>query len=447
MTELEKAGLPTVAIAARGFEDDFEASALTFGLPQIPYVVIPHTLTSRNRQEAATDVDGVFDRLAMALVTQPPRPARTGTGTVRAAERETFKGGDRFASWEQFNHDFLERGLGDGFPLLPPTPELVEAFVKAVQRDPLEVIGHLAPVYGVATVERLAINAAMAGCQPAHFPILIAAVEAMTETPQNVFPIRTITMSTGPHAMMLLVNGPIVKHLGINSGRCTLGPGKPGKVNTALGRALRLILMNVGHSYPGEGDMDTIGTPLKYSMCIAENEDENPWEPFHVERGFRREQSTVTVFGTIDVIHNANYQRSADQLLMGWAGPASTPGGHNTPFPSRQEFDADHFTMLMCPDHARNLKQDGHSKQSIREFMATHARTPLKFVLASSLTSLDAMPSSAQWLLRMDPETLLPTIPQPDLVHIVVVGGPTGKSDLVRNLGGPTITKAVEAAV
>jgi len=103
--------------------------------------------------------------------------------------------------------------------------------------------------------------------------------------------------------------------------------------------------------------------------------------------------------------------------------------------------------MLMCPDHARNLKQDGHSKQSIREFMAKHARIPLKDMLASSLTSLDAMPSSAQWLLRMDPETLLPTIPQPDLVHIVVVGGPTGKSDLVRHLGGPTITKAVETPV
>ena len=103
--------------------------------------------------------------------------------------------------------------------------------------------------------------------------------------------------------------------------------------------------------------------------------------------------------------------------------------------------------MLMCPDHARNLKQDGHSKQSIREFMARHARVPLKFMLASSLTSLDAMPGSAQWLLGMDPETMLPTIPQPDLVHIVVVGGPTGKSDLVRNIGGPTITKAIEAVV
>jgi hypothetical protein len=444
MIALEKANLPTVAIAARGFEDDFEASALTFGLPQVPYVVIPHTMTSRNRQEAAQDVEGVFDSLTTALVTQPQEPARTSNGSVRAAERERFTGANLLEGWEQFNRDFLARGLGDGFPLIAPTPERVEAFLKAVRKDPLEVVGHLAPVYGVATVESLAINAAMAGCQPEHLPILIAAIEAITQTPQNVFPVRTIAMSTGPHAMMMLVNGPIVKRLGINAGRCTLGPGKPGQVNTALGRALRLILMNIGHSYPGEGDMDTIGSPLKYSMCLAENEDENPWEPFHVERGFQPEQSTVTVFGTIDVIHNANYQRSTDQLLLAWAARASTPGSHNTPFPSRLEFDTSHFTMLMCPDHARNLLQDGHTKQSIREFMAKNARVPLKYVLASSLTSLDAMPSSAQWFLQMDPDTLVPTIPRPDMVHIVVVGGPTGKSDLVRHLGEPTITKEIE---
>ena len=447
MTALEKAGLPTVAIAARGFEDDFEASALTFGLPQIPYVVVPHTMTSRSRQEAATDMEGVFDRLATALLTQPQEPAHTGTGSVRAAERERFAGDNLLEGWEQFNHDFLERGLGDGFPLIAPTPERVEAFLKAVHKEPLEVVGHLAPVYGVATVEKIAINAAMAGCQPEHLPILVAAVEAITQTPQNVFPVRTIAMSTGPHAMMMLINGPIIKQLGINAGRCTLGPGKPGQVNTVLGRALRLILMNIGHSYAGEGDMDTIGTPLKYSMCLAENEAENPWEPFHVERGFDREQSTVTVFGTIDVIHNANYQRSTDQLLMGWAARASTANSYNMPFPNRSEFDDCHFTMLMCPDHARNLSQDGYSKPSIRAYMAKNAKVPLKHMLASCLVSPDALPSSVQWILDLDPETLMSTIPKADIVQIVVVGGPTGKSDLVRHIGAPTISKEIELSV
>ncbi|MDP6494647.1 MAG: UGSC family (seleno)protein, partial [Dehalococcoidia bacterium] len=285
MIALEKVGLPTVAVVARGFEEDFEASAVAFGFPQLPYVVVPYTMTSRNREEAAKDVEGVFDGLSRALATQPPQPDRSSDGKVLPAERERFEGADLLKGWEEFNRDFLERGLGDGFPLVAPTPQLVEAFLRAVRREPLEVVGYLAPGNGAATVERLAINAAMAGCEPTHLPVLIAAVEAITQTPQSVFPVRSIAMSTGPHAMMLLVNGPIVKELGINSGLCTLGPGKPGQVNTALGRALRLILMNVGHSYPGEGDMDTIGSPLKYSMCIGENEEENPWEPFHVERG------------------------------------------------------------------------------------------------------------------------------------------------------------------
>jgi len=443
MIQLEKAGLPTVAIAARGFEDDLESSARAFGLPQIPYVVVPHTMTSRSPEEAAGDVDSVFDGLATALVTQPPQQTGAAKGKVLAAEQERFEGADRLEGWERFNGDFLERGLGDGFPLIAPTPQLVEAFLKAAGRAPLEVLGYLAPANGVATVEKIAINGAMAGCEPEHLPILIAAVEAIFQTPQNVFPVRTIAMSTGPHAMMMLVNGPIVKQLGINYGRCTLGPGKPGRVNTALGRALRLILMNVGHSYPGSGDMDTIGSPLKYSMCIAENEDENPWEPFHVERGFQREQSTVTVFGTTDVIHNANYQRSTDQLLLAWVGRASAANHYNSLLPSRTERDEDHITMLMCPDHARNLGQDGYNKKSIREFISKNARTPLKYVLASSLTSLDSLPSNVQWILQMDPDTLVPAVPQPHMIHIVVVGGPTGKSDLLRNIGAPTITKEI----
>jgi hypothetical protein len=193
--------------------------------------------------------------------------------------------------------------------------------------------------------------------------------------------------------------------------------------------------------------MDTMGTPLKYSMCLAENEAESRWEPFHVERGFDREQSTVTVFGTIDVIHHANYQRSTDQLLMGWAARASTANSYNMPFPNRSEFDDCHFTMLMYPDHARNLAQDGYTKASIRDYMAKNSNVPLKHMLASCLVSPDALPSSVQWILDLDPETLMPTIPDPNIVHIVVVGGPTGKSDLVRHIGAPTITKEIEPPV
>ncbi|HJN86675.1 MAG: hypothetical protein QGH97_00785 [Dehalococcoidia bacterium] len=443
MAELEKTGLPTVSIAARGFEADFQTSARVFGVPQLPFIVIPYTLTSRSREETEGDLDAVFDGIATALVTDPPKPPPARKANVLPADLEQFAGIDRLEGWEKFNRDFMDRGLGDGFPLVAPTPQLVEAFLKNVTQDPLEVVGYLAPGEGAATVEKVAINAAMAGCEPEHLPVLIAAVEAVTQTPQNIFPTRTIAMSTGPHAMMMLVNGPVVQQLGINSGRCTLGPGKPGRVNTALGRALRLILMNVGHCYAGSGDMDTIGSPLKYSMCLAENEGESPWEPFHVERGFQKEQSTVTVFGTLDILHNANYQRDTSQLLLAWAARASAAGAYPPVIPSRVERDENHLTMLMCPDHARNLAQDGHSKASIREYIAENSKSPIKYVLATGRTSLDSLPNDHRWILNLDPETLVSTYPQPHLVHLLVVGGPTGKSDMVRNIGAPTDTREI----
>ena len=430
---------------ARGFEDDWEYSARVFGLPETPYVVIPYTMTSRNREEAASDVEGVFENLVIGMTTQPV--AGNGNAPVsgiRAADTESFEGSDRLDAWDAFNREYLDRGLGDGFPLVAPTPELVDRYMEHAKRDPLEVIGNLAPAYGVATVEKIAINAAMAGCGPEHLPVLIAAVQAITETPESVFPARAITMSTSPNALMMLVSGPAAGRLGVNHGRATLGPGKQSKVNTALGRALRLLLMNVGHCYPGTGDMDTIGSPLKYSMCLAENVGENPWDAYHVERGLDVDQSAVTIFGVNDVIHMGSYQRDAEQLLMAWASRAAA-AGHTTPLiPSRFEFDENHAVMLMAPDHARNLDQDGHTKRSIREIISREAKTPLKYMVASLPTSVDSLPGNLRWIFEMDPETQISTVPDPDTIEIVVVGGPTGKSDWVRLSGAPTITKVIE---
>ncbi|MDP2949883.1 MAG: hypothetical protein Q8P22_10145, partial [Chloroflexota bacterium] len=184
-----------MALVSRGFEDDWAHSSRTFGLPELPYVLIPYTMTSRNKEEAAQDVDGAFEALLKGLVTQPSEDGRIKPGKVLPAECEKFSGVDRLEAWGKFNREFMERGIADGFPLVAPTPQLVEQFVKAVGRDPLEVVGNLAPAYGAATVEKIAINAAMAGCEPEHLPVLIAAVQAIAETPESMFPARAITMS------------------------------------------------------------------------------------------------------------------------------------------------------------------------------------------------------------------------------------------------------------
>ena len=181
------------------------------------------------------------------------------------------------------------------------------------------------PDKGIATAEKIAINCVMAGCEPEHLPVVIAAIEAMHE-PE--FGVTVVAQSTGPHAPLLLINGPIVKEIGLNYGMCALGPGKYSWANTAIGRAIRLVMMNIGHCYPRFRDMDTIGSPNKYSFCAAENEDENPWEPFHVEKGFSRDTSCVTVFPCASFIDVSDLESSTpEQCLMSFAGTADFDPG------------------------------------------------------------------------------------------------------------------------
>jgi hypothetical protein len=447
MIEFEKAGVPTVAIAAAGFEKDVEHSAAAFSIPNLPYVVVPYTFTSRSREQVRADCEPVLGALIEGI-TSPPKAVRkdgAAGGQLRRAERETFTGAHTYDAWERMNEAFMEREWGDGFPLVAPTPEKVDAALRAVTKGPLEVLGQLVPGNALATVEKIAINAVMAGCKPEHLPVLVTAIEAMLRTPQQVFPIRTLAMSTGPHFFILLVNGPIVKRLGINSGRCTLGPGKPGRVNTVLGRALRLIMMNVGHSYPGRGDMDTIGSPHKYSFCIAENEDASPWAAYHEERGFRKDQSTVTVMGGTDVMNVKDYNDKADELLNTWSCAAARPDSAH--FSLRSEARGEHHTLMMiAPDHARILAEQGYSKRGIREYVAAHSLAPIKWVNSEMRNRPDAIAPQWRWTLTADQDMLIPVIQDPARIHMVVIGGPTGKSDFVRLRGQPTVTVAITCA-
>jgi len=196
---------------------------------------------------------------------------------------ESFEGIDQLEALDEFNNAFMENDWGDGFPLYPPTEERVEAILKGTTLRPDDLVCMLPPGSGYATVQKIAINAAMAGCRPEHLPVVIAGAKALTQLdPQEA---RGVLMSTSANGLRWVVNGPISRELGINSKRATLGPGKQSKVNIVIGRGLLLTLKNVGHWYPGHLDMDTIGTARKFPMLVAENEEDSPWEPFHAEQG------------------------------------------------------------------------------------------------------------------------------------------------------------------
>ena len=194
--------------------------------------------------------------------------------------------------YDALQNYYLERGWSDGLPITPPTPERVEAMLSAVSLAPRHVVAQLPPNWGDATVERLAINAVMAGCLPQYLPVIVAGVAAMSDPAFNIYAIQATTHSCAP---LFVVNGPIREELGMNSSSGAYGPGW--RANATIGRAVRLALLNIGGGHPGVGDMSTQGAPSKYTYCVAENEEANPWEPLHVERGFAPDLSTVTVVG------------------------------------------------------------------------------------------------------------------------------------------------------
>src|SRR5687767_7674719 len=179
--------------------------------------------------------------------------------------------------FDAINALYLERGWADGLPIVPPTDRRVEEMLTYCDRPLDQPVAKIAPRYGEATPLRLAANAVMAGCRPEFFPLFVLAIEAMCEEPFNLYGVQATTHLCAP---LVIVNGPVGRELGVNSGHNAFGPGTP--ANATIGRAIRLALLNIGGALPGSGDMSTFGSPSKFSYCVAENEEESPWESLHV---------------------------------------------------------------------------------------------------------------------------------------------------------------------
>ncbi len=359
MVTFEKGGKPTVGIVSGGFEEDVAISARAFGLSDFRFAQVPDVLTGLPDDQIRREVEEALPQIINVLTTAP-KQSNGAVATIdpaRPAEVEEFTGIDRLVAWEEMNASFLERGFGDGFPLVAPTLGKVERMLAGTTLEPSHILGAMPPGNGVATVEKLAINCVMAGCEPGHLPILIATVESIIAHAGVGY-----DMSTTCRAPLLLVNGPVVKELRINSGRCTLGPGSQSKANIAIGRALRLIKMNVGFNRPGLMDMDTIGSPTKFSLCAAENEAKNPWEPFHVEKGFDAEASTVTVFDILNQKEAGDMANTTPEGVMDTISfLTSVPPIHYSYFGVEE---SDGYLILLSPEHANIISREGWSKES-----------------------------------------------------------------------------------
>ena len=387
-------------LANEGFVTDGRSASSNKGMPVVR--IVPETVPCECsvKEDAEAGIGRVMAQILEALA----KPLSAEESSPKRKEREqpariVFKG-----DLGEFNRFFYKRGWGDGLPLLPPTEEAVREMLTGTDLPADHVVGKIEPRYGKATVEKIAVNAVMAGALPIYMPILIACVEALCEPLAQLGAYGT---STGSWTPFWIINGAVRNDVRVNCGSGSMSPGDI--ANAAIGRAMGLIIKNIGGARKAVEDMGVYGNPGRYSSVIGENEENSPWEPLHVEQGLARGDSAVTLF----------FPNCYSQI---WQYGSDDRGILNTFIYNLQPGRGGLSCLMMTPHHARTLAGKGWTKPMIKKFVCEFGRVPAY-----------RHPSSHEgggWTIRR-PETVAPgamdpvaIIPNPDLIKVLVAGGP-----------------------
>ncbi len=394
----------------------------TLGLPGARIAEFTHPLGGLTDEQlierASRLTDGVLRQLE-----KTPAPRATDTAAASADRLLAPTDPAELQLW------FFQQTLSDGFPIIAPTPAAVAQMVQGSRRSGSDLIGIVPPRLGVATIEQIAINAVMAGCRPQHMPVLIAAVEAMLEPRFNL---ASLQATTHPVAPLLIVHGPIAKELGMNGGAGAFGPGS--MANAVLGRAIRLILWNVGGGLPGSADRSTQGSPSKYSYCIAENIEASPWGSLITDRGLSEGTNAVTVFGC-EPPHNVNDHEHGDaEGILYVAADTLRALGNNTWFIAWH--GQKELMLVLGPEHAASIAGSGWSRRRVREFVySAVARRRDELALGGMYHMRDWPPA----LNLLAPDALVPMVPSAEDILVLVAGG-AGKHSAVLPSFGATVS-------
>ncbi|MAG30730.1 MAG: hypothetical protein CL908_07565 [Deltaproteobacteria bacterium] len=316
---------------------------------------------------------------------------------------------------------FAKRGWGDGLPLIPPTPERVEAMLAAgcADRDTDEVIATLPPRNGLATRRLLAVNAVLAGCPNGLLPVLVTAVRALARGELNL---RGVNATTHPVAPLTIVHGDAVDALGFNAALGTFGPGC--RANATLGRAVRLVLLHVAGAQPGPGDASTQGQPSKYAYCIAENQHESPWESYPRSRGIAAPSAVTIHCG--ENPHNFHDMESdvPGPILDKAASVMATLGSNNAPVSSAE------FFVVLGPEHAATIAAAGWTRRDVQSFLFERARRPAR-EFRQAFEVVQVRP----WITALGDDDAMPVTDHPDNIHVLVAGGPGKHSCVIPSWG------------
>jgi hypothetical protein len=418
-----------VTICTEAFIGLAREESKNLGMPDLPLAIIKHPIGGESLAVIHQRAEDALPQLIRALTGEAVPRSASAASSAGAATNERFT----FADEDEALETFHARRLTDGLPFVLPTAERVQTMIAGSGRRAGEVIAVVPPRWAEATVENIAVNAVMAGCRPQYMPVLIAALQAAADP---AFGLYSVQATTHPCAVMMLVSGPIAQELGLNFRHGAFGPGF--RANASIGRAMRLVLMNVGGGIPGEGDQATHGSPAKFSYCVAENEAATPWEPFRVTRGFGKSDSTVTVFSG-EGPHNINDHvcTSAETTLTVVADTMTTIGHNNAGSVIRGD-----VLVAFGPEHAHTIASGGMSKADVQKFLYERARNKVGLLKLRAMYKAENWPD---WVDQTDDEALCPIVGKPEDIHIVVTGGPGKHSAFIPTFGtSKSVTRRIE---
>jgi hypothetical protein len=417
---IEGKGKPTATYVFEHFANDAMSAASSKGMPVVR--IVPETIVSESTVVATIDaaIRAVFDNVITAL-TKPLTPEEKSPKSREPENppRIVFKG-----TLEEVNRFFYQRGWTDGLPIIPPTEAAVAEMLTGTDLPPDHLVEKLEPRLGKATVARIAINAVMAGCLPTHMPLLIAGVQLLADNPAC----GMMAASTGSFAPFWLINGPVAKDVNIRS---TYGATSPGDIaNASFGRAMGLVTKNIRGIRKQIEDMGVLGNPGKYSWVTAEDEANSPWEPFHVSRGFKKEESTLTLMFPQSFQQMMPFGTDAKGILATIIGSI---------VPARMGF----FAALLTPTNAASLASAGWTKQAVMDYIVENTIVPDDYFTRLGLDASKPFDRGNVTGPGTGPKIFVPSPRYPDPAQVFVFGGFGSWLGFLQG-GPPPITRKID---
>jgi len=422
-SELEKRGIPTVTVVTNQFLSLAKSTVKSTGLSEMAFVEVEHPLGMIPLDEVRAKAEKAFPEIInKAIKWQPAAVVTAAPRKPYPAERIKFRG-----TYTSLNQMFAERGWSLGLPIMSPTEEAVKAMLKGTKHDPAEVVWVVPPRQGQLTVELVATLGVMAGCKPEHMPLLLAMIKALRDPDYDW---RGNSTTTAPTAPLMIVNGPIVKELGIASGTGALGGEQP--VNIALGYFVNLVGDIVGGSVPPDADKSTLGSREDLvAIVLGENEDKNPWkQSYAVEHGFKPTDNVVTAFSAYMGTNNTDHTsvRGRELLNTFAIGAAGVSCGITSCLtdqdqPSTWQNAVKFIFLLIGPEHAETIFREFPTKRAMQEYLLKKTVLPFwGYASTQCVVPKEFGP--------YDENTLIPRFTKPEQFHIVVAGG-SGKQSQI----------------